>query len=176
MAVLGRGKRGQSYLVIGARKFNWQDPARLAASQEHVPRLPCSSPGNILAHGPDTCCRLRPVHHTQSLHPCPAGTAYPCPLLSSASQLVCSKASAACRLLGPFPPQASVAASPATSLPRLALSQAACQSRGHTASGPGLPLSGLMTLSKCLDLSESQPPPLLSGYNPTHPLAVQGIK
>lgn len=28
MAVLGRGERGQSYLLIGTRKSHWQDPAR----------------------------------------------------------------------------------------------------------------------------------------------------
>lgn len=37
-----------------------------------------------------------------------------------------------------------------------------------------LPLSGLMTLSKLLDPSEPQSPPLLSGYHLIHPTAAVG--
>lgn len=57
------GKEKESgYLPIGTRKQIGKNQPGLAVSQKHVPGLPCSSPRNILAQGPDTCCALRPVH------------------------------------------------------------------------------------------------------------------
>lgn len=157
------GRRESSYLPMGTRKLNWQELARACCLRETCPRAALLQPQDHL--GPwsrhllwSEACPSCILALSRCLDP--GVTA--CPILCSVLSLCTLKPAWPAALWDNFllrsphqPP-----CSPEWPFPRQLP-----RAKNAQALALDLPLSGLMTFSKLLDLSKPQSPPLRSGYD-----------